>query len=185
MTCWWEVPPSRIRPSSNPPRSSWACLQPWLWTTVAQRHAYETTSSRASTSPALTTSTNPSFQQHENLRRIKHLCQGPGGTTWGGVGQSCVLLRSWSNQCKALGGPQKVGFFKRLQQFRSWYFNIKLSTLSWDQLFNTKFYPHRDSQRGAFLSRGVLRPAGKVDQAWQQDLDKWASTYSYFYWTFW
>ena len=30
----------------------------------------------------------------------------------------------------------------------------------------------RDSQRGAFLSRGVLRPAGKVDQAWQQDLDK-------------
>ena len=31
----------------------------------------------------------------------------------------------------------------------------------------------RDSQRGAFLSRGVLRPAGKVDQAWQQDLDKW------------
>ena len=40
---------------------------------------------------------------------------------------------------------------------------------------NNVFNSHiRDSQRGAFLSRGVLRPAGKVDQAWQQDLDKWA-----------
>jgi len=35
----------------------------------------------------------------------------------------------------------------------------------------------KDSQRGAFLSRGVLRPAGKVDQAWQQDLDKFLEAF--------
>lgn len=32
----------------------------------------------------------------------------------------------------------------------------------------------RDSQRGAFLSRGVLRPAGKVDkeETWHKDLTR-------------
>ena len=37
-----------------------------------------------------------------------YLRQGPGCPSWGSLGQSRLLLRSWPNQCKATGGPQKV-----------------------------------------------------------------------------
>ena len=80
------------------------------------------------------------------------------------MGQPRILLWSWSNQCKALGGPQKVCFHKSLNVFKTMFTLWSLLKI---------IHHHRDSQRGAFLSRGVLRPAGKVDQAWQQDLDKW------------
>ena len=39
----------------NSSRTSWLCQQQWLWTIVARRSVFETTSSRASTSPVLTT----------------------------------------------------------------------------------------------------------------------------------
>ena len=37
-----------------------------------------------------------------------YLRQGPGCPPGGSLGQSRLLLRSWPNQCKATGGPQKV-----------------------------------------------------------------------------
>ena len=49
-TMFWK------RLKTNPPRTSWACQQPWPSTIAAQPPASETTSSRVSTSPASTTS---------------------------------------------------------------------------------------------------------------------------------
>ena len=59
-----------------------------------------------------------------HFSNINYHCQRLGGTTWGGLGQSCVLLWSRSNQCKALGGAQKVSLCKILQIFMK-YFKIK------------------------------------------------------------
>ena len=47
---WWKC-----RNKSNSSRTSWVCQLPWLWTIVALRSVFGTTSSRASTSPVLTT----------------------------------------------------------------------------------------------------------------------------------
>ena len=58
---------------------------------------------------------------------------------------------------------------KKLVALKIFNFFLVFFVSEIDSLFKRKF---RDSQRGAFLSRGVLRPAGKVDQAWQQDLDR-------------
>ena len=113
----------------NSSRTSWVCQLPWLWTIVARRSVLETTSSRASTSPVLTTGALFFSQQSAYCWSREKIglttltaCSGhisktgnfqrPCGSPWGGVGKSRLLLRSWPEQRETVGGTQEVSALK-------------------------------------------------------------------------